>query len=187
MTAQGQNTNAVHPEPERKFLVLSCSEPQAAYDLIQQAYLHTDLPSARVRLVTPFDDRNAEMAPRHAYLTIKTRPTPGDWEGQQEFEVEIPVSVGSAFIVQKGLPFVSKKRRKVGDFDFDDFGLALIGLRLLEIELSNPKKKVVIPDGFEVIEVTNNRRFGNAQLALIQSNQELRDLIASVVEERGNG
>ncbi len=168
-----------HPEIERKFLVRSFTNETDLVDplLIYEVYVRTEFPVERIRLEEP--DYGA--GPRRALRTIKRRAASNDWRTQREVEEETPYEDAMLFFERhQDLPHITKMRFVLGRFILDQFSNVLSGLYILEVELSDPDERITIPDGFDVIEVTEDLRFRNENLAQIQTAEELRALIASI-------
>ncbi|MFH0939709.1 MAG: adenylate cyclase [Planctomycetota bacterium] len=143
-------------EIEHKFLVRRERLPRRLPSgvKIKQGYLAVK-PVVRVRLIT-----NARRTT--AFLTIKG---PG-LRQRSEFEYAIPVCDARTLLRLCGSRVIQKIRRQFGPWELDEFRGRHRGLWLAEVELKSrhdllPKRPAWIGK-----EVTNNRRFSNAVLAM---------------------
>jgi len=161
-------------EIERRF-ILSESQYRSAVGTagavskrLRQAYLAVDGPSAiRVRIA---DGGTGESAK----LTIKSS-APG--LVRQEFEYDIPVADAAEMLSGLRLGRVIDKTRTVvevdgTEFEVDRFLGELDGLFLAEVELSDPDAAFARPDWLGA-EITGDKRFSNAALALAETIPEL--------------
>lgn len=128
---------------------------------ITQGYLSFD-PEVRVRL-------KQEMGEIKATLTIKGK---GELV-RDEFEYEIPVEEACELLRMCGEAIVKKTRWVIGKYEIDIFHSKLYGLVLVEVELESEDEEVTFPEGVEVIEVTNDPRYKNKNLARVKSLKDL--------------
>jgi adenylate cyclase len=143
-------------EIERKFLVVGESWRGLGHIVpIRQGYLaSSESLSVRVRQAGP-----------HAFLTVKG----GAGLVRAEYEYEIPLDEAVEMLDRLCHPPLIEKRRHVLDLDgiewvVDEFGGALSGLVLAEVELDSAEQQVDLP-GWVGREVTDDPRYLNASLA----------------------
>ena len=148
-------------EIERKFKVISFDPEvlkEGKKEKIIQGYLSFN-PEIRVR-----------VKGEKAFLTIKS-------EGamvRDEFEYQIPIEDGQTLL--SVCPFkVEKTRYTVGRWEIDIFEGKLQGLVLAEVELRDEREEVEPPAGFEMIEVTEDKRYKNKNLAKLESIKDLNN------------
>lgn len=145
-------------EIERKFLVCSDSFLAEATqaEAIDQGYLHEGLPTVRVRL------RGTS-----AFLTIKGASDPTGLV-RSEYEYPIPVNDARELLELAGAGRLTKTRYLVPyaghTWEVDVFHGALQGLRLAELELSDPAETFDLPPWVGE-EVTGDPRYYNSTLA----------------------
>lgn len=145
-------------EIERKFLIRDDSWRAAATgsDRILQGYFaRTPLLRARIRI---YGDKG--------YITLKGEP---GMLVRHEYEYEIPKSDAIEMIRQFSVePIISKMRYEVPYggvvWTVDVFDGANRGLVLAEAELKSPDQTLAVPP-WAGREVTNDRRYGNSNLA----------------------
>jgi CYTH domain-containing protein len=83
-------------------------------------------------------------------------------------EVEVEIAPADAeLLLKNALGVLEKRRYRLGRWLLDIFEGPLMGLRLLEIELSHPDEAVPLPGGVVAIEVTHDSRFKNKHLVLL--------------------
>jgi adenylate cyclase len=149
-------------EIERQFLCGSVSaEALKASDRshrIRQGYLTEDGPSIRVRLL---DDT--------FLMTVKS----GLGLVRHEVEWEIPSDVGAQLFGLAGDRTISKTRYVLGPWEVDLFSGRFEGLVIAECELESPDEPLPpFPRGIPIVrEVTDDRRYTNRQLALLDDLQ----------------
>lgn len=144
-------------EIERKFLVKNNRWQKNAKGVAyKQGYLSTNK-GRTVRVRVQGED---------AFLTIK-----GPVQGiiRQEFEYPIPVKDALELFEMCEKPLIEKTRYKIVYdnliWEIDVFAAENKGLILAEVELSDEKQKVNLPDWIGK-EVTGNRLYYNANLVL---------------------
>jgi len=188
-----------HPEPERKFLVRSFSKeilvPENAIwrktaflspgtaeivRRIRAEIAYPDFSPASDVALTPDPPQDLPEA-WHAFHDTKERPD-GTWQSQTEETIEI--SVARAWeIFSYGHPWVTKVRYPIphGEhtLELDIFTKPVLRVFVIaEIELSDPKEQVSRPAWItDWVEVTEDPRFQNVNLANIKSSDELRRLL----------
>ena len=142
-------------EIERRFLVRSRLLPTLGEGRrIEQVYL-SDVPSVRIRLIDDTD----------AFITIKS-------EGgmtRQEYEYAIPAEDARSLRLLTPWSVVAKTRYKLAldglTWEIDCYDGDNAGLWSAEVELESEDVAVTLP-GWIATEVTEERRFNNANLAM---------------------
>lgn len=186
-----------HPEPERKFLVRSFSdESLTSKGAIWRKT--TFLPSGnkaqvvriRAEIAWPHFSIASEIeltpdpprTPRenwHAFHDIKERNSEGDWQSQTEETKKLSPRNAWTIFDQLACPWITKVRYRIphGEqvIELDIFTKPeLRGLVIAEVELRSPEEKVSLPSWVhESVEVTEDARFQNVNLANITSLDEL--------------
>jgi adenylate cyclase len=149
-------------EIERKFRLLRYA--RAGLDegvCIRQGYLSFD-PEIRVRIYGA-----------RASLTIKRDLSRSDTSiVREEFEYSIPLADAES-LLSLASAHLTKTRYRIDRFEVDVFEGPLVGLAILEAELSHAEERMVLPDGFVAVEVTGDVRFLNQRLARTTSLDEL--------------
>lgn len=145
-------------EIERKFLVVSDGWRMAATGsaLLRQGYLSSNS-KATVRVRTKDDAR--------AVLTLK-----GATEGisRAEYEYEIPIGDARELLDMARPNLVEKQRYLVPHggltWEVDVFGGRHLGLVIAEVELTDERQLVALPD-WAGAEVSHDDRYNNASLS----------------------
>lgn len=145
----------MHKEIERKFLVLTgrLPRPLPPGDRICQGYLSV-LPVVRVRLVT---GRKAA-----GFLTLKG----AGLRARDEYEYPIPPRDARRLLKLCGGRTLIKTRRRLGRWELDEFLGRHKGLWLAEYELPSARARLPRLPAWLGREVTGDRRFSNACLAV---------------------
>ena len=146
-------------EIERKFLVVDNSYRESAESVIEiiQGYLSAD-PDRTVR-IRLYGDK--------AFLTVKTR---NDGALRHEWEYEIPAEDAREMLEKAAVNVLSKRRYLVPAsekglvWEVDEFGGALSGLVIAEVELPELDTPVNLPV-FVGDEITGDPRYYNSNLA----------------------
>jgi len=182
-----------HPEIERKFLVRSF--PKDILNTkdscwIRQGFLSFEPVVERIRVVIPFPHFIPKDVPENslqpsrptkgwrAFHDIKRRNKSGDWRSQTEEKEEIALWAAWLILDKSALAWLTKVRYRIPHgsqtLELDIFMKPeLRGLVILEVELSSPEEDVVLPESFDVVEVTEDPRFRNVNLAQLRSLEEL--------------
>ncbi|MBI2462637.1 MAG: hypothetical protein HYV65_00095 [Candidatus Spechtbacteria bacterium] len=182
---------AYKPEIERKFLVRSfpievlrgreCYWIQQAYPRFKRGI------RVREKLRNPYIQPPASISSVpdgptiiseewQGTITMKARANNNDWRTQ--IECESPIDLEFVREFSKGAPGVRKARYVIGRFELDIYtSPQLRGLVVMEIELKNAAEQVYIPDGFDVVEVTEDQRFRSASLARLKTRKAMLELL----------
>ncbi len=180
-------------EIERKFLVRSLPEgllERKYSSFIKQGYLSSGTTVERIRTVIAFPHFISRIPPEisveppygrkgwRAFHDIKTRDSEEDWRSQKEETNEIPLQAAIC-IFDEISAWVTKVRYRIPHgkqtLEIDVFTKpALRGLVMLEVELVTAGENIVFPKGFDVVEVTEDPRFRNSNLAKLSSLEELK-------------
>lgn len=189
------------PEIERKYLVSSFPKEVLCQDRAcwsEQGYLAigAEHQTTRVRTVichphfvvdleniatTPAPSR--EIKGWKAFCDRKWRDREDDWKSQIEDSESITLTVAWLLIDKRAVAGLTKVR-----FRFDHGGKtmeldiftkpALRGLVMLEVELKSPDEPITLPPGIVAVEVTEDARFRNVNLARLESLDSLTPLVS---------
>jgi len=189
-----------HPEPERKFLVRSFSKEYLTLEnamwrktaflspgtaeivrRIRAEIAYPDFSPASDVALTSDPPRDLEGAWR-AFYDTKERPL-GTWQSQIESSpIELPMARAWE-IFSHGHPWITKVRHAIpyGEYtvELDIFTKPVLRVLVIaEIELVDPDDQVSRPSWIaDWVEVTEDPRFQNVNLANIDSSNELRRLL----------